>query len=238
MGRGRSGSSDYISAGNKAGVTSAQNRTINRIIKKTRDLKKEQLRLVNEDGEVVLEKRGAKYEVATTYGEKRELSPGAISIHNHPHGGTFSEDDLNDFGFGVRQSVIASPDGTYRLTNLNWKNRQKRTAGWYDMREALRESGATQERGILYFRDEARKLPSVMRIQKRLQAVSEKYLAARSRGAAQSVIDSLMGQYETISLQYKTALRRAERKLEVKPYDDFFRANARKYGFAYTFTPR
>ena len=102
------GNMGYVTAttGAVAGVTPLQNKTINQIANKTRNLKKEQYRIVNENGEIVLEKKGQEHEVSATLGEKREYLPGAVSIHNHPAGGTFSYPDLRDFGTGA--SVCSS----------------------------------------------------------------------------------------------------------------------------------
>lgn len=92
--------------------------------------------MVNEDGEVVLEKRGSQDQVAATVGEKREHLQGAVTIHNHPDGGTFSDEDLTEFGFGARQIVVASPEGTYKLTNMEYGT-PKQSEGWFRMRDVV-----------------------------------------------------------------------------------------------------
>lgn len=231
---GRSSSSGM--SGN-AGVTAAQNKTIDRLVKRTRDLKNEQYRVVNEDGEVVLEKKGGKHEVSATVGEKRQLLPGAVTIHNHPDGGTFSDADLNEFGFGARQLVVASPEGTYKLTNTKYGTKDQ-SKGWYDMKNAMDAAGVTRERSPLAIRDEARKTPAVAKQSAAMRKTSEQWVKAREAGKPQAALDRLMAQYDRQDAKYKSLLKAAERKVETQPYHDFYRKNASKYGFKYEFTRR
>ena len=139
---GSRGSSSGMSGGG-GGVTSAQNKTVDQIVKRTRDLKNEQYRIIDENGEVVLERRGTRHEVTGTVGEKRQFMEGGVGIHNHPDGGTFSQDDLRDFGFGARQIVVASPEGTYKLTNTKYGQFDAKH-GWHDMSEAMDRAGITR----------------------------------------------------------------------------------------------
>lgn len=223
--------------GSGAGVTAAQDRTIDRIIKRTRDLKNEQFRIVNENGEVVLEKRGTAHEVASTVGEKRQYMEGAVSIHNHPEGGTFSDADLSDFGYGAREMVVASPEGTYRLTNMKYGQYDAKS-GWYDMREDMRNKGITAERSFMDIKKETESKP---RVQKASQAVSQaagRWLEAKKAGKPQSVLDDLMNKYNQKQSDYKSIFAEERRRTEVQPYHDYYKANASKFGFKYGFEKR
>ena len=111
-----------------------QDRTIKGLVKRTQNLKKEQYRIIDADGNVVLEKKGDKHSVAATVGEKRDFLKGNISLHNHPEGGTFSAADFSDFGYGAREIVAATPEGTYRLINKKYGTKEAYD-GWVNMRD-------------------------------------------------------------------------------------------------------
>ena len=219
------------------GVTSAQNKAVDQIAKRTRDLKNEQLRIINEDGEVVLEKRGTGHEVATTVGEKRQYGEGSVIIHNHPNGGTFSDADLNSFGYGARQIVVAAPEGTYKLTNTKYGQRDAKS-GWYDMRNDMDLSGVTRERSFTELTRQARETPAVKRAGTALSKASSAYLDAQKAGKPQSTLDRLMDDFTKKEKAHKEAFAKARRDVEVKPYHDYYRKNAHKYGFKYEFIKR
>lgn len=218
-------------------VTDAQNKTASRIARQTRDLKNEQYRIINEDGAVVLEKRGGRGEVASTAGEKREYLDGALSIHNHPDGGTFSDADLRDFGYGARAIVVSSPEGTYRLTNVRYGTPQAHS-GWHDMQQAMDAAGVTRERGFRELRDEAQKDRTVAKHSAAMQKAAEAWTKAKDAGKPKETLDKITERYNAHREQYRTALKAAERQVAVKPYDDFYRKNAAKYGFKYEFVKR
>lgn len=220
-----------------AGVTAAQNKTVDRIAKRTRDLKNEQYRIINEDGEIVVERKGTRHEVSGTVGEKRQYMEGGVGIHNHPEGGTFSEADLRDFGFGARQIVVASPEGTYKLTNTKYGTPDQ-SKGWLSMRNAMDAAGVTRERSFMELRKEAQSQPAVSRQMKAMQKTSAQWVKARQEGKPQAVLDRLTAQYNRQDAKYKSLLKTAERKVETQPYHDFYRKNASKYGFKYEFTRR
>ena len=235
MGRGSSKAGG--GSGGGAGVTAAQRKTIDRLAKRTRDLKNEQYRIVNEAGEVVLEKKGTRHEVAHTVGESRQYLPGAVSIHNHPEGGTFSQPDLSDFGYGAREIVAAAPEGTYRLINVKYGTKQQYD-GWVGLRDAMDAAGVTKDVSFTEIRKQAQAQPAVARQMRALQKTSARWDEARKAGKPQATLDRLVAQYDRQSKKYKALLKDAERKVEVKPYHDFYRKYASKYGFKYEFTKR
>lgn len=228
--------SDFGGSGG-GGVTSAQNKTIDRLARRTRDLKNEQYRVVNENGEVVLEKKGGRGEVSATVGEKRQYLPGAATIHNHPDGGTFSDADLNEFGYGARQMVVSTPEGTYKMTNVKYGTPDQ-SKGWLDMRNAMDAAGVTRDRSFTELRREAQSQPAVARQMEAMRKTSDRWVKAKEAGKPQSTLDRLKAQYDRQETRYRSLLRDAERKAETKPYHDFYRKNASKYGFKYEFTKR
>ena len=217
--------------------TSNLNKTTIQIIKKTRDLKNEQYRIINENGEIILHKKGSEHEVAATVGEQRELLPGATAIHNHPTGGTFSAEDLRAFGYGAKQIVVASPEGTYILTNKRYGTKQQ-FDGWLDMINAMNAAGITKGFTITALKAEARKVPAVLRQARALQKTSEQYIKAKEAGKPQAVLDKILAKHNSQTLRYKKLLHAAERKIETQPYHDFYREHAKEYGFEYRFVKR
>ena len=212
-----------------ASVTTAQTKEAHRIANRTRNLKKEQYRIINENGEVVLTKQGKEHEVVTTVGEKREYLQDAVSIHNHPNGGTLSPADLSDFGYGARQIVAASPEGDYKLTrkgtHYNWRN----------MQDAMEKAGVTKERSYTELKKEAQERPKIKKLMQQQSNISAEWVKARSEGKSQEHLDKLTEKYNKVNATYKEALAAEMRTLETKPYHDFYKKNAKKYGYIYTF---
>lgn len=241
MGRGSS------KAGNPTGgVTAAQRRTIDRIANKTRNLKNEQERIVNEDGEIVAEARGGRGEVAMTVGTKREYMNGAVGIHNHPDnggggmGGTFSDADLNDFGYGAREIVVAAPEGNYILTNTRY-GYPDQYEGWVDMRDASRAAGVFDVSDTLGFSEinrRARQNPTVQRLTQRSNSIAEEWSRQRSAGASQSVLDGLVAQSDAIGKELSQATRLARSQVVLTPAHEWYTQNASRYGFNYRFIPK
>ena len=232
MGRGASKAS---AAG--GGTNPAVEKTLNQIIKRTQNLKKEQYRIVNEDGEVVLTKQGEKDNVKMTVGEHRQYTEGATTIHNHPQideglGGPPSPSDIKDFGYGAREIVIASNEGTYRLKNTKYGTPQERD-GWRPLQEALQKIADDQSSVAII-----RKSNDIMansKTGKEMHKISETWVKRKSEGASQAELDKYMSKFDSLQKQYKTELGQLRRKMELEPYHEFYKKNAKKYGFSYTY---
>lgn len=224
-------------AGGLYGRSVAQDKSIKRLAKRTANLKKEQYRIIDENGDVLIEKRGNAHEVATTVGEKRDFLKDNISLHNHPDGGTFSSADLSDFGYGAKEMVVASPEGTYRLINKN-VGKPNQYEGWYDMRSAVEQQLDGKGQSFLDLRSQARenlKNSAPVKTQNQITQRYTKILDSKGKEEANKYYQSVKDKYEKASKDYQTALQSEMRKLEVKPYHDFYTANASKYGFKYIF---
>ena len=217
--------------------TEAQAKTLSGIIRKTANLKKEQYRIVDGDGNVVVEEKGDRHEVKSTVGQKREHLPGNVSIHNHPDGGTFSADDLSDFGYGAREIVVASPEGEYSLVNAKYDTKE-RYEGWHAMREAYEKACPNDVSGFEILQ-KARKNLENCEERQRMNAISHEFVQRKDRGES---LDSLRDwlattDYDALEALYKEKLKKEQRRIEVEPHDRFMKENAEKYGFTYTFTP-
>ena len=213
----------------------AVEKTLNSIIKRTANLKKEQYRVIDDDGNVVFHKQGFNDRVEMTVGDKRQYLDGATTIHNHPNetlGGTFSSNDLTDFGYGAKEIVVATPEGTYRLKNMKWGTKDQ-SSGWYEMREKLRAMD-----NAVSSADHIRKVNDIMsksKVGKDLKATSDKWVKRKAEGASQSELQGYMDKYTKLEAEYRNQRKAVSRKLEVQDYHEFYKKNAKKYGFKYTY---
>lgn len=212
--------------------TEAQAKTLKGIESRTRNLKKEQFRVVDREGNVVMQKQGDKNSVSYSVGEARDNFPGNITIHNHPDGGTFSSADLSDIGYGATEIRAASPEGTYTLRNLNyrtkWTEDQK---GWMDMRNDI-EAASHDFKTHRQLKKELREP-----YEQQVKPISDKWAKMRSEGASQEELNKIAQEYTEKWDALKPQLEQATRKAYVDQYHHWYNANAGKYGFEYSFTP-
>jgi len=220
-------------------VAEAQDKAAQRIANRTRNLKNEQYRIINENGEVVLEKRGEHHEVRHTVGESRQYLPGAIDIHNHPDGGPPSLPDLRSFGYGARAIYIAAPEGNYILINGRYDKRD-RYEGWDNMSQEIQRRGLEERvKSDLEVRREGRETPKAKRLQDRMTAISSKWSQARSNGESKEKLDEYIAQYDKVSNEYKAYLDKFVKEYDyTKEWKDFYKSEAKKYGFIYKFIPK
>lgn len=222
-----------MSKGNSAssqsnGRSAAVDKTVRQIAKRTANLKNEQYRIIDENGNVVLEKRGDAHSVGATVGEKRELMAGGTSIHNHPDGGTFSSSDFDGFGFGAREIVAATPEGTYSLVNVNY-GKKNQYMGWVDLRDATRKiDDAESKKGFMDNRKQARATVDNSRVGKELRATTDKWAKRRKEGAGEAELKKLVDKADKLQKEYSKAVEKETRRLETQPYHDFYKKNAKK----------
>ena len=212
--------------------TAAQDKTLKGIESRTRNLKKEQLRVVDRDGNVVMQKQGDKNSVSYSVGEARDNFPGNVTIHNHPDGGTFSTADFSDFGYGATEIRAAAPEGTYMLRNLNYKTKwvdgQKT---WLDMRDDLdaASEGFKTHRSL--------KKPIMEEFEKQVKPIADKWAKRRDEGASQEELNSLAKEYTTKWDALKPQIEQEARAAYVGQYHSWLNSHAGEYGFEYSFTP-
>ena len=212
--------------------TEAQDKVLRSIENRTRNLKKEQLRVVDRDGNVVMQKQGGKHSVEFTRGEARDNFGGNVVIHNHPDGGTFSTPDLTSFGYGSTEIRAAAPEGTYTLRNLSygskWNSNQK---SWVDMQEDL-NTASEKFKSTTELKKELRKP-----YDEKLQPYVKKWEALRASGAPIEEQKEIANKYTKAWDSLKPQLEAEVRAAYVGQYDSWYKANAGSYGFEYTFTP-
>lgn len=212
----------------------AQEKTLRGIITRTKNLKNEQSRIVDKDGNIILTKQGGKREVAYTVGEKRENMQGNIAIHNHPDGGTFSSADFSDFGYGATDIIAVSPEGVYRLSAKDISGNGAH-GDWVKMRDAY-EAELDHDMSFTKLQKQAQQAPHLKKLNAQIEKISKQWVDGRKNGLSQDKLDNLMSQYDKLSKQYKDALQKERRRLEVEPSHNWLKKNAKKYGYTYTFT--
>ena len=210
----------------------AQSKTLKGIESRTRNLKKEQFRVVDRDGEVVMQKQGDKNSVSYSIGEAREHFPGNITIHNHPDGGTFSTADLSDFGHGATEIRAATPEGTYTLRDMahgsKWSADQKT---WYEMRADI-ETAAQGFKTDRQLRSEIRKP-----YEEKVKPLVQKWEKMRNEGAPMEEQRKVADEYMKAMDAMKPQIQKDVRAAYVDQYHKWFKSHAGEYGFEYTFTP-
>ena len=215
--------------------TEAQSKTLKQIETKTRNLKKEQLRVVDRDGNVVMQKQGDKNSVSYKIGEAREHFPGNITIHNHPDGGTFSPPDLSDIGHGATEIRAAAPEGTYIMRNLRYKERWVRgQKSWVDMKDDI-EMASLDFKSHFSLKREVR--ATFTDDLAKLNSITEGWSKAREAGASQEELNKFVKDYDAVSAVLKGKVEAATRKAYTDQYHNWYKANAMNYGLEYEFIP-
>ena len=218
-------------------TSQAQEKTLRKLIKQTANLKKEQYRIVDDDGNVIFKKQGKNDHVSMTVGEHRQYGDGTVSIHNHPQddgalGGPFSENDLTDFGYGAKAIVVSAPEGEYRLTNLRF-GKKDQTAGWIPLQNEIKKVDANHSTAKVL--KESNRIMAESAINKELKATSDRWVKRREAGASKEELDAISAHYDELSKKYKAELHRVRRKLEIQPYHEVYKKYAKKYGFQYIY---
>lgn len=215
--------------------TAAQAKTLKGIESRTRNLKKEQLRVVDREGNVVMQKQGDKHSVGFSRGEARDTMYGNITIHNHPDGGTFSTPDLSCIGYGATEIRAASPEGTYVLRNLRhkekWISGQK---SWVDMQEDL-EAASLDFKSHFSLKKEVRS--TFTEDQAKIDGITQKWKKAKDSGASQEELDKYYKEYDSAAAILRTKVEAATRTAYTNQYHEWYRKHSAEYGLEYEFIP-
>lgn len=213
--------------------TDEQSKTLKRIESRTRNLKNEQYRVVDRDGNVILEKQGNKNSVSYSVGEARDNIPGNITIHNHPDGGTFSSADLSDIGYGATEIRAASPEGTYILRNARYGGRYDaaKDKTWVNMRDDIdvASEGFKTHRQL---KSEIRKP-----YDEQLKPYTEKWEQRKAAGASWDELNAIAAEYTAKADSFRPQIEAAARKAYVDQYHQWYKSNAGNYGLEYEFVP-
>lgn len=222
----------------------AQDKAVKDIVRKTASLKNEQRFIVDAEGNILATSRGDKHSVGLSVGTMRDNMQGNVAVHNHPGGGTFSPDDLSTFGYGARESVVAAKEGTYSLVNAKYDTKD-RYNGWYDMKEAL-EKAMEEDPKFEDYRTSEWKLRQKVTEEmddrperKRMREIDSEYMRRFKEGEDRDsdVMQGLVRERNELSDKFKNDRDKEVRRRIVQPFEDFYKDNAEKYGFVYTFTP-
>lgn len=215
--------------------TDAQAKTLKGIENRTRNLKKEQLRVVDRDGNVIMQKQGDRGSVSYSLGEARDHFPGNITIHNHPDGGTFSSADLSDFGCSATEIRAASPEGTYVMRNFRYKEKwESGQKTWLEMQEDI-ESASKDFKSSFLLKKEIR--ASFTEDQAKIDEIAQKWLNAKGSGANQETLDRYYKEYEDVASALMSKVESATRKAYTGQYHEWYKKHSAEYGFEYEFIP-
>ena len=76
---------------------------------------------------------------------------------------------------------------------------------------------------------------------RKMEAITRKAEEIRKNQGLEAAKDYYKKQakeYDELSQKHKEEVANERRRLETKPFDEFYKANARKYGFIYKFEPK
>lgn len=209
--------------------TKVQLNKLKSIARKTKNLKNEQLRIVDREGNVVLEKKGDKISVTCTVGEMRAVAWGNISIHNHPAGGTFSPADLRQFGYGVTEIRAACPEGTYILRNLNYGRNSKKS--WYDLQQAYM---LFEEKKVLKSSNHPERYKQkYAKYSNEYKSIFDEFQKRKAEGASSEELKALIDKHNKLRVEVQKKVDAEIRAEDVLPHHKWFVKNAAKYGFEY-----
>ena len=214
--------------------TREQESTLKGIETRTRNLKKEQLRVVDRDGNIILTKQGDKHSVSYSVGEARDNFHGNITIHNHPEGGTFSSSDLSDIGYGATEIRAASPEGTYILRNMRVGQKWSNQKSWYEMREDY-EKASESFKQSRQLKKEIREKHT--RENEQMKSLAEKWEKARNNGASQDELNAIANEYTKINDALKAVVESEVRTAFTNQHHNWIKANSVNYGLEYEFRP-
>lgn len=224
--------------------TAAQAKTLKEIERKTRNLKNEQLRVVDRDGNVILHKKGDSGSVSCTLGEARETVPGNIHIHNHPNkyiGGTFSPDDLSTLGHNPTEMRAVAKEGTYILREINpHRVLQLGDKSWVDMKQDVEKILSDTPSSPYKLKQAAKKSleddPTVKKINQKLDDNSNKMGKLMQQGKRDEAL-KILEESDALREQLRPIVEHKARELVVQPLHEFYKTNAYKYGYEYEFIP-
>lgn len=219
------------------GMTSLQEKSINKVARQTRNLKNEQYRIIDDHGNVVFQKQGEDGRVRLTRNDRMfNIEQGYVTIHNHPGqmGGAFSGNDLYDFAYGARAIVVSTHEGKYYLINKKHGTREQRN-GWIGLKDALEKLPRYRDLGLLEKREVLNRIPRVARIRRELADIARKWEKAKDSGKPQAVLNKYYDSYNKKLAVLDKVKAHEDLKVQVNELNAFYRDNASKYGFAYQF---
>ena len=216
-------------------VTPQQDKELRKIEKRIANLKNEQSFIVGQNGEILAQAKGDKHSVSMTVGTKREFLNGAISLHNHPAGGTFSSDDLDDFGFGATELRVSTPEGTYTLKNQRY-GRGELNGGWLGMRDALEKAVPSNISAVDLMKQADANLKG-NETRRKIDEIAQNWVKMKDAGASDEILRAYFNEsgYDELTKQAQKERKEEIRRLEVEPFHDFYKTHAEEYGFKYSY---
>ena len=208
---------------------------------RTRDYKREQMTVYDENGNEIIHRGGGKGAVEYTISEAQQFFYGATITHNHPAGderggisGTFSVADVETFRYGLKEMRASGAEGTYVLRNKNYNNRQADRS--MDFYRAYADFNQNQTFGSVSDIKMAQAKAAKTKIGRQYNSEIERASRLFTRGDREAASRL----YQHAEINYKTGY-----KHQIKRYlyenmnsttSGWLKTNAEKYGFEYILT--
>ena len=235
-----SGATSFTIRTKDSGKQGAVGRAVaNEAADQIRSLDHEESFIVGPDGHMRHYNVGEEGHVTSTIGEMREHAPGAVVMHNHPHGGTFSPDDLHTLGYGPSEMRAVTRDGDYVMRSMQGDQ----TPHWPGLRDAV-EAAAEHEflepyqlRNKIF---EEKYRPSY---DAEVNSIADRWIKQKESGASKETLDATFKEWQDAEAAWLKKHPKEDREKEANEayanqYHEFYREHAAEYGIEYEFIPK
>ena len=208
--------------------------------KRTRDFKREQMTVLDENGNVLLHRQGGNGHVTYKISEARDYFDGATITHNHPHGderggvsATFSTADVETFRYGLKEMRASGAEGTYVLRNKNWNNKDTKA---YEFWQAYETFTSNQNFSGIKNIKAAQEKAHKSKIGKQYDSEIKKAGELWNKGLKDEATKLFSNAEKNLKPQYKKEIQKILYEDMNAKTSGWLKQNANKYGFEYRLT--
>lgn len=193
--------------------------------------------ILDSDGHMRKYTVGDEGSVIMTVGEKRENAPGAVMMHNHPSGGTFSSADLHDLGYRPTEMWAVTTDGDYVMRSID----QTKTPDWVGLRDAL-ESAEASFKEPYQLRNEIFEQKYRQSYDSEVNSIADRWIKERESGASKETLDAIYKEWQDAEAAWLKKHPKKEREAEAEraylnQWHEFYQEHAAEHGIEYEFRP-
>lgn len=204
---------------------------------KIRNLDHEEMFIISPEGRRRYSKVGESGQVTNKIGDMRENAPGAVLMHNHPSGGTFSSSDLHELGYMPKEIRAITPEGDYVMRSAS----DGEMPNWVGLKDSL-ESVQDGFKSEIQLRKEIYKQKYEDSYNREVGSFAQKWVDAKDSGAPKETLDELYGEWSKANDKWNEEHPKEERNAEAtKAYLDqwhqYYQEHAEEYGIDYKFEP-
>ena len=203
-----------------------------------RNLDHEELVVIDSDGRMNHYAVGDEGEVRTTVGAMREHATGAVIMHNHPSGGTFSPQDLHQLGYRPSEIRIATADGDYVMRSADGT-----VPHWPKLQDAILNAEWDDFKEPYQLRNEIYEQKYKASYDAEVTSIADRWIKQRNEGASQETLDATLKEWEKADKKWRKKHPKKEREAEAErayreQYHKFYMEHAAEYGIDYSFEPK